>query len=80
MYRVLHDVPVSPSPNKFFLSCVRYKSKDEFAADSRLVFDNCETFNEDESEVGQAGHILRAFFEKRWAEILADHCDQQSVS
>lgn len=59
---------------------LRYKLKEEFAADTRLIFDNCETFNEDESEVGQAGHILRAFFEKRWTETIADPSDRQTTS
>lgn len=47
----------------------RYKTLDEFAGDARLIFDNCETFNEDESEVGRAGHAMRSFFETRWMEL-----------
>ncbi|XP_053413555.1 bromodomain adjacent to zinc finger domain protein 2A isoform X1 [Nycticebus coucang] len=43
-----------------------YTSSEEFAADALLVFDNCQTFNEDDSEVGKAGHIMRRFFESRW--------------
>lgn len=31
----------------------RYKSRDEFARDAMLVFFNCKTYNEDESEVRQ---------------------------
>lgn len=34
------------------------------------MFDNCVTFNEDESPVGQAGHNLRAFFETKWDEYF----------
>lgn len=30
---------------------LRYTSREEFAADSRLVFDNCNHYNEDDSEV-----------------------------
>ncbi|XP_014245152.1 bromodomain adjacent to zinc finger domain protein 2B-like isoform X4 [Cimex lectularius] len=48
-----------------------YKSKEEFVSDVRLIFDNCETFNEDNSPVGKAGHSLRLYFETRWAELLA---------
>lgn len=40
-----------------------YKNKEAFLADIRLIFDNCETFNEDDSPVGKAGHALRVFFE-----------------
>jgi len=49
-----------------------YKSQDEFSADARLTFDNCETFNEDDSPVGKAGHKMRAFFETRWAELTGN--------
>lgn len=54
---------------KQYYSVCRYKCREEFAADARLIFDNCETFNEDDSPVGQAGHSMRAFFETRWAEL-----------
>jgi len=40
-----------------------YKTRTEFLADIRLIFDNCLTFNEDDSPVGKAGHNLRLFFE-----------------
>ncbi|XP_070596718.1 bromodomain adjacent to zinc finger domain protein 2A isoform X8 [Erythrolamprus reginae] len=46
-----------------------YSSCEEFAADAVLVFDNCRTFNEDESEVGKAGLAMRHFFESRWEEF-----------
>lgn len=49
----------------------RYKSRDEFVADIRLIFDNCEIFNEDDSPVGKAGHGMRKYFELRWAELTA---------
>jgi len=28
-------------------------------------------FNEDDSQVGQAGHLMKQFFESRWAELTA---------
>lgn len=37
--------------------------------DVRQIFDNCETFNEDDSPVGKAGHCMRQFFEARWSEL-----------
>ncbi|XP_066470391.1 bromodomain adjacent to zinc finger domain protein 2A isoform X3 [Tiliqua scincoides] len=46
-----------------------YTSCEEFAADAALVFDNCRTFNEDDSEVGKAGLAMRQFFESRWEEF-----------
>ncbi|CDQ87838.1 unnamed protein product, partial [Oncorhynchus mykiss] len=45
-----------------------YCSCEEFAADAHLVFNNCELFNEDTSEVGMAGHSMKRFFENRWAD------------
>ncbi|KAF1390255.1 hypothetical protein PFLUV_G00056170 [Perca fluviatilis] len=49
-----------------------YCSCEEFAADAELVFNNCEQFNEDTSEVGMAGHTMRRFFESRWAEFYSN--------
>ncbi|XP_012826526.1 bromodomain adjacent to zinc finger domain protein 2B isoform X10 [Xenopus tropicalis] len=52
------------------LSNGQYPSFEAFALDVRLVFNNCETFNEDESEIGRAGHKMRVHFEKRWTELF----------
>ncbi|XP_068609746.1 bromodomain adjacent to zinc finger domain protein 2A [Brachionichthys hirsutus] len=49
-----------------------YGSCEDFAADAQLVFNNCELFNEDTSEVGTAGHAMRRFFESRWAEFYSN--------
>ena len=46
-----------------------YKSREEFCEDVRLIFSNCELFNEDDSPVGKAGYIMRNLFETRWAEL-----------
>lgn len=47
-----------------------YNICEDFADDARLMFSNCETFNEPNSPVGKAGRKLRLFFEKRYTEIL----------
>ncbi|XP_069589106.1 bromodomain adjacent to zinc finger domain protein 2B isoform X3 [Ranitomeya imitator] len=52
------------------LSNGQYPNFEAFALDVRLVFNNCETFNEDDSEIGRAGHKMRIHFEKRWTEIF----------
>ncbi|KAG8432359.1 hypothetical protein GDO86_016848 [Hymenochirus boettgeri] len=52
------------------LSNGHYPNFEAFALDVRLVFNNCETFNEDDSEIGRAGHKMRVHFEKRWTEIF----------
>ncbi|XP_040297851.1 bromodomain adjacent to zinc finger domain protein 2B isoform X5 [Bufo bufo] len=52
------------------LSNGQYPNFEAFALDVRLVFNNCETFNEDDSEIGRAGHKMRIHFERRWTEIF----------
>uniref|UniRef100_A0A8D3AJX5 Bromodomain adjacent to zinc finger domain 2B n=1 Tax=Scophthalmus maximus TaxID=52904 RepID=A0A8D3AJX5_SCOMX len=47
-----------------------YLNLETFIIDVNLVFDNCEKFNEDDSEIGRAGHNMRRFFDKRWTELL----------
>lgn len=48
----------------------RYLNWETFIVDVNLVFDNCEKFNEDDSEIGRAGHNMRRFFDRRWTELL----------
>ena len=52
-----------------YLNC-RYLNLETFIIDVNLVFDNCEKFNEDNSDIGRAGHSMRRFFERRWPELL----------
>lgn len=61
-----------PAVHPFVSLPLRYNSCEEFAADAQLVFNNCELFNEDTSEVGTAGHAMRRFFESRWAEFYSN--------
>jgi len=55
--------------NSFFFPS-SYQLRSEFVTDAILVFDNCQLFNEDESEVGQCGHNMREFFTRRWKELI----------
>ncbi|XP_064820633.1 bromodomain adjacent to zinc finger domain protein 2B-like isoform X9 [Oncorhynchus masou masou] len=48
----------------------QYLNLETFIIDVNLVFDNCERFNEDNSDIGRAGHNMRRFFENRWNELL----------
>ena len=48
-----------------------YKSREEFVSDVRLIFSNCELFNEDDSPVGKAGYAMRNLFETRWLELTS---------
>ncbi|XP_061381382.1 bromodomain adjacent to zinc finger domain protein 2B isoform X9 [Danaus plexippus] len=65
-YRKVIKSPMDLSTIKRKLHESGYKCKEEFASDVRLIFSNCEVFNEDESPVGRAGHCMREFFERRW--------------
>jgi len=62
-YKKVIKTPMDLSTIKKGLTAGQYKSREGFLTDVRLIFDNCETFNEDDSPVGKAGHNLRLFFE-----------------
>uniref|UniRef100_H3BH80 Bromodomain adjacent to zinc finger domain 2A n=1 Tax=Latimeria chalumnae TaxID=7897 RepID=H3BH80_LATCH len=68
-YRKIIKHPMDFSAMRERLLSRGYSSCEEFASDAMLIFDNCQTFNEDDSEVGKAGHAMRKFFESRWAEF-----------
>ncbi|XP_071035935.1 bromodomain adjacent to zinc finger domain protein 2B isoform X6 [Parasteatoda tepidariorum] len=68
-YRKVIKKPMDIQTMRGRLDSGQYKNREEFANDARLIFDNCETFNEDDSPVGQAGHSMRAFFETKWSEL-----------
>lgn len=59
-----------PKKKPYPLCSFRYPNPEAFSLDIRLVFDNCETFNEDDSDIGRAGHNMRKYFEKKWTEIF----------
>lgn len=62
--------PIDLNTIKEKLKSKKYENKEQFAYDCRLIFDNCESFNEDNSQIGQAGHKLRAFFETKWLRLF----------
>ncbi|XP_063391251.1 uncharacterized protein LOC134676799 [Cydia fagiglandana] len=68
-YKKVIKCPMDLSTIKKKLQDNTYKCKEEFASDVRLIFSNCEVFNEDYSPVGRAGHNMREFFDTRWAQI-----------
>ncbi|KAK1328961.1 hypothetical protein QTO34_011131 [Cnephaeus nilssonii] len=49
-----------------------YQVPDDFVADVRLIFKNCERFNEADSEVAQAGKAVALYFEDKLTEIYSD--------
>ncbi|XP_049817838.1 bromodomain adjacent to zinc finger domain protein 2B isoform X4 [Aethina tumida] len=72
-YKKIIKIPMDLSTIKKRLQDMQYKSREEFCADVRQIFNNCETFNEDDSPVGKAGHCMRQFFEARWNELCINH-------
>uniref|UniRef100_A0A8C0GHW6 RING-type E3 ubiquitin transferase n=1 Tax=Chelonoidis abingdonii TaxID=106734 RepID=A0A8C0GHW6_CHEAB len=53
-----------------------YQTPDDFVADVRLIFKNCERFNEADSEVAQAGKAVALYFEDKLTEIYPDRTFQ----
>uniref|UniRef100_A0A8C1PYG5 Bromodomain adjacent to zinc finger domain, 2Ba n=1 Tax=Cyprinus carpio TaxID=7962 RepID=A0A8C1PYG5_CYPCA len=69
-YRKVIKRPMDFSTIREKLVSSQYQNLETFIIDVNLVFDNCEKFNEDNSDIGRAGHNMRKFFEKRWTELL----------
>ncbi|XP_040193378.1 E3 ubiquitin-protein ligase TRIM33 isoform X3 [Rana temporaria] len=53
-----------------------YQTPEDFVADVRLIFKNCERFNENDSEVAQAGKAVLLYFEDKLPEIYPDRTFQ----
>ncbi|KAL0268350.1 UNVERIFIED_CONTAM: hypothetical protein PYX00_010324 [Menopon gallinae] len=70
-YKKIIKCPMDISTIKKRLTDGVYKTKEEFVFDVRQIFNNCETFNEDDSPVGKAGHAMRSYFEARWGELMS---------
>jgi hypothetical protein len=70
-YEVIKEpMDLNTIKSKLNMKPKQYETKEQFAYDCRLIFDNCEFFNEDKSEIGRAGHKLRAFFETKWVKLF----------
>ncbi|XP_050975844.1 bromodomain adjacent to zinc finger domain protein 2B isoform X2 [Labeo rohita] len=69
-YRKIIKKPMDFSTIRDKLTNSQYLNLETFIIDVNLVFDNCEKFNEDHSEIGRAGHTMRRFFQRRWTELL----------
>ncbi|XP_055966080.1 bromodomain adjacent to zinc finger domain protein 2B isoform X8 [Sorex fumeus] len=69
-YKKVIKKPMDFSTIREKLSSGQYPNLETFALDVRLVFDNCETFNEDDSDIGRAGHSMRNYFEKKWTDTF----------
>ena len=70
-YKKVIKTPMDIATIKKKLDNHGYKIREEFVQDVRLIFTNCELFNEDDSPVGKAGHAMRTHFENRWLELTS---------
>ena len=52
-----------------------YHNKNEFAADVRLMFENCYKYNGETSDVAAMGRALQGIFEENFVKILDDDAD-----
>ena len=68
---VKHPMDITTIKKKLESAKDSYKCRDDFVSDVRLIFSNCELFNEDDSPVGKAGYAMRDLFETRWAELTS---------
>ncbi|KAI5939230.1 Bromodomain adjacent to zinc finger domain protein 2B [Manis javanica] len=69
-YKKVTKKPMNFSTIREKLIIGQYPNLEAFAVDVRLVFDNCEAFNQDDSDTGRAGHSMRKYFEKKWTDTL----------
>lgn len=69
-YRKIISKPMDIASIKKKLESGAYGTREEFCDDVRLIFSNCEVFNEDDSPVGKAGHAMRNLFNTRWVELI----------
>ncbi|XP_069389334.1 bromodomain adjacent to zinc finger domain protein 2B isoform X3 [Paralichthys olivaceus] len=69
-YKKVIKKPMDFSTIREKLTNNQYLNLETFIIDVNLVFDNCEKYNEDDSEIGRAGHNMRRFFDQRWTELL----------
>ncbi|KAH9284070.1 Bromodomain-containing protein 2 [Echinococcus granulosus] len=73
-----HDIithPMDLSTIRTKLDSGVYQNKNEFAADMRLMFDNCYKYNGEKSDVSDLGRALQGIFEENFAKILDDDVD-----
>ena len=71
-YRKIIKNPMDIATIKRKLENGNYRYREDFCEDVRLIFANCEIFNEDDSPVGKAGHAMKNLFDTRWVELIGE--------
>uniref|UniRef100_A0A158R472 Bromodomain adjacent to zinc finger domain protein 2B n=1 Tax=Syphacia muris TaxID=451379 RepID=A0A158R472_9BILA len=69
LYKKIIKHPVDLTMIRNNIENRKYQSQESFLEDIELMFTNCKTFNEDESEIGKAGISLHKFYSKRWKQL-----------
>lgn len=72
-YKKIIKTPMDIASIKKKLESNAYKTRQEFCSDIKLMFQNCEVFNEDDSPVGKAGHAMKQLFDTRWMELIGEN-------
>lgn len=65
-YHEIITQPMDLSTVQSKLSNNQYENGDEFAADVKLIFQNCYKFNPEGTDVNMMGHKLEEIFDKKW--------------
>ncbi len=79
-YKKIIKRPMDIATIKRKLEAAQYATREEFCDDVRLIFANCEVFNEDDSPVGKAGHAMRHLFDTRWVELIGQEANDKGES
>uniref|UniRef100_A0A915AP95 Bromodomain adjacent to zinc finger domain protein 2B n=2 Tax=Parascaris univalens TaxID=6257 RepID=A0A915AP95_PARUN len=69
LYKKIIKRPIDLSLIRTNIQNNKYETQESFLEDVELMFENCRTFNEDESEIGKAGISLHKFYSKRWKQL-----------
>ena len=69
-YKKIIKNPIDVATIKKRLESGVYKTRGDFCDDVKLIFTNCEIFNEDDSPVGKAGYAMKNLFDTRWLELI----------
>ncbi|VDM39978.1 unnamed protein product [Toxocara canis] len=69
LYKKIIKKPIDLTLIRTNIQNNKYETQESFLEDLDLMFENCRTFNEDESEIGKAGISLHKFYSKRWKQL-----------
>ncbi|VDO44616.1 unnamed protein product [Onchocerca flexuosa] len=68
-YKKVIKKPMDLNQMRMNVESNKYLTQESFIEDLEQIFENCRTFNEDESPIGQSGVALHKFYLKRWKQL-----------